>query len=142
MPETHETVLGFDFGTRKTGVAIGQSITGTATPLTTLMSRDQAPDWQGIAALIVEWQPDTLVVGLPANMDDSESALGKRARRFARQLTGRFRLPVQLVDERLTTREARAHLGTQLTGVSDPRTDSLAAALLIESYFRDGGTQP
>lgn len=142
MPEAQQTVLGFDFGTRKTGVAIGQTVTGTATPLTTLTSRNQAPDWQGIAELLVAWQPDALVVGLPANMDDSESALGQRARRFARQLEGRFQLPVWLVDERLTTREARAHLGSQLKGMSDPRTDSLAAALLIESYFRDGGTRP
>lgn len=141
MPDMPETVLGFDYGTRKIGVACGQSLTGTANPLAALSSRDGAPNWSAIEQLINEWQPDSIVVGLPLNMDDSESESSQRARRFARQLHGRFRKTVWMVDERLSTREARDQLGGHNRG-ADPRVDSLAAVLMIESYFNDGGVQP
>jgi len=141
MPDMPETVLGFDYGTRKIGVACGQSLTGTANPLAALNSRDGAPNWAAIEQLINEWQPDSIVVGLPLNMDDSESESSQRARRFARQLHGRFRKTVWMVDERLSTREARDQLGSRTRG-PDPRVDSLAAVLMIESYFNDGGVQP
>lgn len=136
------TVLAFDFGTRKIGVASGQSITATGTPLAALLCRQQAPDFDGIAALLKEWQPDALVVGLPLNMDGSESELSERARRFARQLEGRFNKPVFLVDERLSTREARERMGDQYRGGPDDRVDSMAAVLMIESYFQEGGERP
>lgn len=133
------TVVGFDFGTRKIGVAAGQSLTGSATPLEAVRQRDNKPDWEAIAHLMEEWRPDALVVGLPLNMDASESDLSRRARRFARQLEGRFQRPVFLVDERLSTREARERLGEQARNGPDPRVDSLAAVLIIESYFNEGG---
>ena len=126
------TVLGFDFGTQKIGVAVGQSLTGSATPLTALTCPQQAIPWQAIVTLLGEWQPTLLVVGLPLNMDDSESTLSQRARRFARQLEGRYQLPVALIDERLSTREARARTGIQK---ADPKVDSMAAAILIENFF-------
>lgn len=126
------TVLGFDFGTQKIGVAVGQSLTGSATPLTALTCPQQAIPWQAIGTLLGEWQPTLLVVGLPLNMDDSESTLSQRARRFARQLEGRYQLPVALIDERLSTREARARTGIQK---ADPKVDSMAAAILIENFF-------
>ena len=136
------TVLAFDFGTRKIGVASGQSITATGSPLSAIACRGQAPDFDRIAALLEEWQPDALVVGLPLNMDGSESELSGRARRFARQLEGRFGKPVFLVDERLSTREARERLGEQYRGGPDERVDSMAAVLMIESYFEEGGERP
>lgn len=136
------TVLGFDFGTRKIGLATGQSLTGGASPLNALPCPRQSPDWAAIEALIREWQPDALVVGLPLNMDDSESELSQRARRFARRLEGRFGKPAWLVDERLSTREARERLGDDYRGGADPRVDSMAAALIIETFFRQGGTRP
>lgn len=136
------SVLGFDFGTQKIGVASGQSLTGTGSPLPALRCRDQAPDWAAIEALIREWQPDALVVGLPLNMDDSESPLSQQARRFARRLNGRFGKPVWMVDERLSTRDARERMGDQYRGGADPRVDSLAAALIIETYFSEGGVAP
>jgi len=137
-----ETVLGFDYGSKKIGVACGQSLTGTANPLPALASRDGVPDWPTIEKLVQEWQPSGFVVGLPLNMDDSESESSGRARRFARQLHGRFSKPVWMVDERLSTREARDQLGSRNKRGPDPRVDSLAAVLMIESYFRDGGTAP
>ncbi|MFN3712278.1 MAG: Holliday junction resolvase RuvX [Alcanivoracaceae bacterium] len=137
-----ETVLGFDFGTRKIGIATGQSLTGTANPLPAVASRDGVPDWDSIGKLIQEWQPTAFVIGLPLNMDDSESESSERARRFARQLHGRFGKPAWMVDERLSTREAREQMGRHQKRGPDPRVDSLAAVLMIESYFRDGGSLP
>jgi putative Holliday junction resolvase len=129
------TLIGFDFGPRKIGVAIGQSITATAAPLTTLRSRDDRPDWPGIEALIREWQPDAAVVGLPYNMDDTETAIAPLARRFARQIQGRFGLPVHLVDERLTTLAARQILGRK--AASREVVDAMAAKLLLETWLND-----
>lgn len=136
------SVLAFDFGTRKIGIASGQSVTGSGSPLPAIPCRQEKPDWAAIEAVIREWCPDTLVVGLPLNMDDSESELSTRARRFARQLNGRFNLPVFMVDERLSTREARDRLGDDYRGGPDARVDSLAAVLMIESFFSSGGTTP
>lgn len=106
MPERPRTVLGFDFGLRHVGVAVGQELTATATPLGTIPARDGRPAWAGIEALAREWRPDLLVVGLPLNMDGTESELCTRARAFARRLAGRLGRPAVMVDERLSTRAA------------------------------------
>ncbi|KAF0810939.1 endonuclease, Holliday junction resolvase [Alcanivorax sp. S71-1-4] len=132
------TLLAFDFGTRKIGLASGQSLTGTGSPLPALPCREGIPDWEQVQRLLAEWQPDLLLVGLPLNMDGTDSDLSQRARRFAGRLKGRFGKPVQLIDERLSTREARDRLGDRYRGGSDPRVDSMAAVLLIESFFNDG----
>jgi len=129
------TVLGFDYGTRRIGVAVGQTITRSATPLLTLTSRDEAPDWNRITALIEEWKPSALVVGLPYNMDDTEAEIAPRARRFARQLEGRYHLPVHMVDERLTSLEAERMLGPGAE--EDGRVDALAAVLILETWLGD-----
>lgn len=132
------TLLGFDFGPRKIGVAVGQTITRSASPLTTLRGRDERPDWEAIAALIAEWKPAALVVGLPFQMDDTEVPWSPRVHRFARQLHGRFGLAVHLIDERLTSIEARRQLYAQ-PGRSKPPTleavDAAAAALILETWL-------
>ncbi len=129
-------VLAFDFGTQRIGVAIGQSITGTAAPLPALKANDGVPNWDHIAALIKEWQPQRLLVGLPLNMDDSESELSARARKFANRLHGRFGLPVELWDERLSSFEARGEmLARGLTNFKDGKVDSLSACLILEGWF-------
>lgn len=92
-------VLGFDFGTSSIGVAIGQSITGTATPLTALRAKDGQPDWSQVERLLKEWQPDFVVVGLPLNMDGTEQPLTERARKFGQRLHGRFGIQVVYQDE-------------------------------------------
>lgn len=131
------SVLAFDYGLKNIGVAYGQSITGTANEMSPLTARDGIPNWDEIAKLISEWQPQQLLVGLPLNMDDSESELSQRARKFANRLHGRFGLPVELFDERLTTRLAkeeareRGHKGNYSTNP----VDSIAARLLLESWF-------
>lgn len=131
------TLLGFDFGTRKIGIAVGQTVTRTATPLITLRSRDEKPDWPRIEALIREWQPSALVVGLPFNMDDTEVDWSPRVHRFARQLQGRYGLVVHLIDERLTSIEARRQLAAR-PGYSTSTmeaVDALAAALILETWL-------
>ena len=129
------TLLGFDYGQRRIGVAVGQKLTGSATPLCTVRAIDGRPDWERISQLISEWKPAALVVGLPYNMDDTEADIAPRARRFARQLEGRYRLPVHLVDERLTSIEAERVLGTDAP--QDGRIDNLAAAFILETWLRD-----
>ncbi|MEM7406659.1 MAG: Holliday junction resolvase RuvX [Pseudomonadota bacterium] len=128
------TVLGFDYGMRNIGVAVGQSVTGTASPLCTLPIRRGKPDWQAIEALLSTWSPDLAVVGEPVNMDGSDQSMTTAARRFARQLHGRFGLQVQHADERLTTVEARAELAA--AGRLDRSDHPIAAQIIVESWFR------
>jgi putative holliday junction resolvase len=129
------TLLGFDYGTAKIGVAVGQTLTATASPLVTLRAVQQRPDWDAIGRLITEWQPAALVVGLPFNMDDSEAEVAPRARRFAHQLEGRYRLPVHLVDERLTSKEAAHQLGRKPKRIEE--LDALAAKLILETWLSE-----
>lgn len=130
-------LLGFDYGTRQIGVAVGQMVTGQARELCTLKARDGVPDWNQIEALLREWQPDALVVGLPLNMDGSPSEMSARAQKFARRLNGRFNLPVHMHDERLTTYEAKGQRlrQGQSGGYRDRPVDALAAALLLEGWL-------
>ena len=131
MPPTpvHElTVLGFDFGSKRIGAAVGNSLTGTATPLRTLRAERSDAKFDAIAALIREWQPQQLVVGLPLHPDGTPHDVTRRAQRFARQLQGRFGLPVALVDERYTSVVAED------AGADD--VDAAAAQLIVEQYLR------
>lgn len=130
------TVLGFDVGTHWTGVAVGQTRTATASPLESIRVRNGKPDWPRIEALIREWQPDRLIIGLPTGMDGSPHAMTKTARRFARQLEGRFHLPVALSDERLTTREAWQIAESSASRRLDkPDIDGIAAVLIVETWL-------
>lgn len=127
-------MLGFDYGTHKIGIAVGQIVTGTATPLTTLQRVKNKPDWDSINALVEEWQPEAIVVGLPYQLDDQESEIAEKAKRFARQLHGRYQLPVHMMDERLTSRDAWSRLGK--AAVKDATlVDSMAAKLILETWF-------
>ena len=128
-----EVLLGFDFGVKRIGVAVGQSVTGSARPLKTVRARNNKPDWPGISELVSTWQPMGLVVGLPFNMDGTEQDTTDRARRFGRQLEARYRLPVHFVDERLSTVEARARLRTRRR--PDDELDPVAAQLILETWF-------
>jgi putative pre-16S rRNA nuclease len=119
--------LAFDFGTRRVGVAVGNSMLNQARPLTTVSAMGDAR-LQAIARLVQEWQPDALVVGVPTHPDGAAHDNTRRAKSFARQLHGRFRLPVHEVDERYTTVEAMAQ------GASD--VDAAAAALILEQFMR------
>lgn len=138
MPEgaANQTLLGFDYGTHKIGIAVGQTLTGTATPLTTLSAVKHQPDWERIGKLIAEWQPDGLVVGLPMEMTDNEADNAPRAKKFARQLAGRYHLPVHMADERLTSREAWDRLG-RAAHKDVTRVDAVAAKLILETWLEE-----
>ncbi|MDX1592924.1 MAG: Holliday junction resolvase RuvX [Gammaproteobacteria bacterium] len=135
-------VLGFDYGTERIGVAVGQTLTGTASPLTTLDAHGREPDWAAIDRLIGEWRPVALVIGIPRNMDDSDSEMTARASRFLRQLRARHRLPTYGVDERLTTFDAEQRLSE--AGLPRDRArgeiDRVAAQLILETWF--AGAEP
>ncbi|MBF2761443.1 MAG: Holliday junction resolvase RuvX [Ectothiorhodospiraceae bacterium AqS1] len=134
------TLIAFDFGERRIGVAVGQSITGTASPLCTLVRRsDSEPNWREIEALVRTWKPKAAIVGLPLNMDGSEQRLGALARRFAEALHERTGLAVHLCDERLTTREAWERLIEGRSRRHGP--DPLAAQIILESWFAAAGEQ-
>lgn len=126
------TLLAFDFGSRKIGVAVGQEITHSARPLTILKTRRNKPDWEGITRLIETWRPDALVVGVPLNMDGTEQDMTHAAKRFANQLQGRYHLPVFHADERLTTKAAE-----QMAGDTRVHVDALAAQLILETFFSE-----
>lgn len=135
--KTPTTLLAFDFGTKSIGLAYGQSITRTARELTPIPARDGVPDWQQIEKLLREWQPSALLVGLPLNMDGTDSELSQRARKFGNRLHGRFGLPVIMADERLSTFEAKAEArerGHKGDYGKNP-VDSIAARLILESWL-------
>lgn len=124
-------VLAFDFGLRHIGVAVGQTVTRTASPLETISAADGSPDWGAVDRLLGEWRPCRLLVGLPLNMDDTESEMSERARRFAGRLAHRSGIEVTLVDERLTSYASRH---------ADGRGGShaMAAVLIAETWLNDG----
>ena len=131
------TLLGFDFGTRSIGVAIGQEITGSAQPLRALKANDGVPNWDEIQKLLAEWQPDRVIVGLPLNMDGTEQPLTQRARKFANRIHGRFGIVVELQDERLTTTVARARLFERggFRGLEKGMVDGISALLILEAWM-------
>jgi len=129
----HETIIAIDFGLRNIGVAVGNTLSLTSRPLTILQARDGVPDWGALSSIFDEWRPDRILVGNPLNMDDSESDMGRQAARFARRIEGRFGLPVTLVDERLSSREAKANAlaaGHRGDFASIPVDDEAAAIIL------------
>ena len=133
------TFLGFDFGTQKIGVAVGQELTATATPLQIVRVINLKPDWLTITEIFNTWRPDAAVVGIPLNMDDSEQSMTQSALRFQRQLEGRYQLPVYGADERLTSREATSILysGGKLGKIQAGEVDPVAAQLILETWLQE-----
>jgi putative holliday junction resolvase len=141
MTSPPELVLAFDYGERRIGVACGNTLTASARPLTTLERNPQTP-WDQIAALVREYSPSKFVVGLPYNMDGTETALSQTVRDFAAELTARYARPAILVDERLSSRAASEELrdarasGAQRRRVSRADIDMTAAKVLLEQWLR------
>lgn len=131
------SIMAFDFGTLSIGVAIGQRITCTARPLRAFKARAGVPDWQQIEKLLKEWQPDTVVVGLPLHMDGSEQLLTALARKFAHRLHGRFGVQITLHDERLSTIEARSRLFAHggYRALEKKQVDTNSAVIILESWL-------
>jgi putative holliday junction resolvase len=135
IPATR-TLLGFDYGEKRIGVAVGQTLTATATPLTTIPVVNHKPDWTAITDLIETWQPDALIVGIPLTMDDETQLLTRLASRFARQLEGRYHLPVYGVDERLSSHEAQQRIR------SSYNVDPVAAQVILETWLGEQRNNP
>jgi len=132
--------LGFDYGRRRIGVAVGSRASGSTEPLDWVACRDGKPDWAAIGRLVAEWKPAILVVGLPYNIDGSESEMSGAARRFGNRLGARFGLPVEFIDERLSSREAGARLLEQRRRGERGRLrkhhlDEAAAAVILQSWL-------
>ncbi|NGX16068.1 Holliday junction resolvase RuvX [Wenzhouxiangella sp. XN24] len=134
------TLLGFDYGRRRIGVAVGNTLTRRARPLLTLAATDAGPDWTRIAALLAEWQPARLVVGVPYNDAAPGAEIAAEAQRFARRLHGRFLLPVDTLDEQLSsaaahdTLKAARRAGRRGT-IGKEDIDSAAAAVILQDWF-------
>jgi putative Holliday junction resolvase len=140
-------VFGFDVGSRLTGVAIGNTFTASARALTTLTIHDDDPDWNRLDALQREWQPDTLVVGLPLTLDGAEQPVSRRARQFASRLQQRYGLPVVLVDERHSSQEAAQRFAAaRAAGLKRRRDaasiDAEAAAVILERWLGETDASP
>jgi len=138
-------VIAFDFGLKRTGVAVGNTLTGSATPECTLISKDERPDWEGITRLIEEWKPEQLVVGLPIELDSGpeikENPIKKRIERFCNQLQGRYNLKVDQENEQFTSIEAAARLkqlrqSGRKKKVTKDEVDKIAAAIILENWMQ------
>ncbi|MFI4918498.1 MAG: Holliday junction resolvase RuvX [Legionellales bacterium] len=129
--------LGFDFGYKRIGLAVGQRLTCSASPLPTLDAKLGVPDWNVVAKVIKQWTPEALIVGLPTCIDGSALYTTAAARRFAKQLRKQFALDVHLVDERLTTVEARGHLFEQggYRKIKQTGVDGIAACIILEQWL-------
>lgn len=141
---TVRVYLGFDYGGKFIGVAVGSTASGLAQPAATVrVSANKTPDWDQISRLVREWRPDAFVVGLPLNMDGSEQTMTHAARAFGDRLRERYNLPVHMVDERLTTRAAKDVL--YAAGIAGTRhkehLDKVAAQTILQSFLDGQGEQ-
>ena len=136
-PIGQRTVMGFDFGTKSIGIAVGQEITGTANSVGAVKARDGIPNWDDIATHINDWKPDLLVVGLPLNMDGTNQQVTFQAKKFANRLHNNFKLQVETQDERLTTTDAKARLFEQggYRNLGKSNVDGMSAVIILESFF-------
>lgn len=136
-----KTVLGFDFGLKHIGVAVGQTVTGSANPLTVLKAKQGIPNWQELAKLIQTWHPDALVVGRPLNMDGTPQPISEAAHRFVEQLRTHYSLPVYEVDERLTTVAAKENLFSEggYRALSKQAIDSTSAQVILLDWLSHEG---
>ena len=136
-PNTTGTIFGFDFGEKRIGVAVGETILKSAHPLTTIETEIIDHRFAQVADLVIEWRPSLLIVGLPTHMDGTPHAMTNLSKKFAQRLEGRFNLPVMMIDERLSSFEAEQYLGE--AGISHEKQkkllDAVAAQTILQSYF-------
>ena len=136
-PNITGTVLAFDFGEKRIGVAVGETLLKVAHPLLTIESEVTSVRFDQIAQIIQEWRPSLIVVGLPTHMDGTQHLLTNLAKKFAQRLEGRFNLPVVMIDERLSSADASQNLAAQgITGIKQKNwVDAVAAQTILQSYF-------
>ena len=134
MTDDHRSILAFDFGEKRIGVAKGQTISRTAEPLTILNVHNGKIDWEALSILIEEWQPELLVVGMPTNYEGEEFGIADRVKRFCRQLEGRYHLPVQTINENLSSAEAKHRLADKS---GKEGLDAYAAQAILETWYEE-----
>lgn len=139
MINSHLSILAFDFGEKRIGVAKGQTISCTAEPLTILRVDNGRIDWDALSALIEDWQPELFVVGMPTNYDGEEFGIADRVKRFCRQLEGRYHLPVQTINENLSSVEAKQRLGDKADQPQKDQQglDAHAAQAILETWYEE-----
>ena len=144
MTATSQQVLAFDFGTRRIGLATGQSLTCTSQSLSPVAAKDGKPDWHHLDNIIQEWKPDLLVVGIPLNMDGTISEQSRRARKFANRIQDRYQLPCFLIDEHLSTNEAKEIHFARGGGSNfrEESVDGIAAQIILDSWFSSDSRIP
>ena len=123
-------VMSFDFGMKRIGVAVGQKVTQTASGLGVVQASDGIPKWDYLDKIVLDWQPERFIVGLPINMDGSNSEMSKKAQKFSRRISSRYNIKSEMFDERLTSFEAREHDGKT-------HIDAIAAKIILESWLRE-----
>lgn len=134
---TFNILLGFDFGLKRIGLAIGQFVTKTARPLCVIKAKNGVPDWQALDKLMRQWKPDALVVGIPLNMDGTEQPITKKTKDFINALKSHYDLPVFEMDERLTTASAREQLFSEggYQSLQHGQVDTVAAQLILQNWI-------
>lgn len=140
MTTAPRTLLAFDYGKKRIGIAVGQELTKSATPLATLQNTSGAVVWKAIDEIVAQWQPQALVVGLPLNADGTEHDVTRLAKQFGNQLQARYNLDTYWVDERLTSNEAKRMIAAGRSGRKarqgdKSEIDRMAAKLILESWF-------
>nr|WP_250647555.1 Holliday junction resolvase RuvX [Sessilibacter corallicola] len=137
--KNRRTIVAFDYGLKNLGAAVGQTITSSASELPALKARDGVPNWDEVANLLKEWKPDLVVVGNPINLDGSASELSNRAKKFSNRINGRFNIPVEMVDERYSSREAKSQAREQghKGNYGENPIDSVAARIILETWLNE-----
>lgn len=132
-------IISFDFGTKNIGVAIGQKITGTASALESIKSKNGTPNWNCIKKILIKWQPIKAIIGLPINMNGTEQKISIEAKIFAKQLNSKFNINIEMHDERLSTFEAKNNLFTMggFKYLKKNRIDALSAVFILESWLQE-----
>ena len=140
MIEESEVVMAFDYGLRNIGIAIGQNITKSASTFYSLKAKEGRPDWIKLDSIVEEWQPYLFVVGDPFNMDGTKSNFQKRISKFSSELKKRYKISVQMMDERLTTKEAKERINNDFDGLNGlVNKHSISAQIILEDWFRSLG---
>lgn len=137
MDIMEEIVLGFDYGVKNIGLAVGNRLTNTAQPIAILKADNGQPDWNEVEKYLKEWTPTLLIVGMPYTADGTETEHIKKIRKFMNRLHGRFGLPVVEVDERLSSQESEQYMKPSKKGKKG-QLDAHSAAIIVERYLNDG----
>ena len=137
MTEESSVVMAFDFGLRNIGIAIGQSITKSASTFYAIKAKEGEPDWIKLDSIVKEWEPDLFIVGDPFNMDGTKSEFQKRISRFSAELKNRYKIRLHMMDERLTTKEAKERIKTESSWLKESSNKhSVSAQIILEDWFR------